>query len=150
MASRNIFDAMTAATSNREDSDMSDSDSDFVCPSSPEIDESDELLSDSEEPQDVLQAKDGTQWSNIPPNSSRARARNIIHGPINRIVNANHVTEKTQMFKLLISDSMVAKIVKHTNSYGQQEMLKQGGQWKATDETEMWAFIGILITSQQT
>ena len=49
------------------------------------------------------------------------------------------------MRKLFIFESRVAKIVDHTNSYRQQEMLKQVSQWKATDATKMWALIRILI-----
>ena len=68
-----------------EHSDVLNSDSDFVCPSPPESDESDDILSDLEEPHDVHKAEAGTQWSSIPPNSSRTYARNIIRRPINRI-----------------------------------------------------------------
>ena len=55
-----------------------------------ESDESDDILSDSEEPPYVHEAEDGTQWSSIPPNSSRTHARDIIRRPINKIVNANY------------------------------------------------------------
>ena len=73
-----------------EDSNTLNSDSDFVCPSSPKYNECDEVQSDSEEPHDVQEAGAGTQWSSIRPNSSRTHARNIIHRPMNKIVNANH------------------------------------------------------------
>ena len=85
MASKTIFDAITAAMSILEHSDELNSDSDFVCPSSPEFDESDDILSDMEEPHDVHKAEAGVQWSNIPLNSSRTYARNIIRRPINKI-----------------------------------------------------------------
>ena len=48
------------------------------------------MLSNSEEPPYVHEAEDGTHWSSIPPNSSRTHARDIIHRPINKIVNANY------------------------------------------------------------
>ena len=70
-----------------EHSDMLNSDNDFVCPNSPE---SDDILSDLEEPHDVHKAEAGTQWSSIPPNSSCTYARNIICRPINKIKNANY------------------------------------------------------------
>ena len=89
MASRNIFDAITAVLSNPENADILNSDIDFVS-QFPESGESDEKLSDSEEPPYVHEAEDGTQWSSIPLNSLRTHARDIIHRPINKIVNANY------------------------------------------------------------
>ena len=89
MASRNIFDAITAVLSNPENADVLNSDIDFVS-QFPESGESDEKLSDSEEPPYVHEAEDGTQWSSIPLNSLRTHARDIIHRPINKIVNANY------------------------------------------------------------
>ena len=79
------FDAITAAMSIPEHSDVLNSDSDFVCPSSSESDESDDISSHLEEPHDVHKAEAGTQWSNIPLNSSRTYARNIIRRPIKKI-----------------------------------------------------------------
>ena len=89
MASRNIFDAITAVLSNPENADVLNSDIDFVS-QFPESGEFDEKLSDSEEPPYVHEAEDGTQWSSIPLNSSRTHARDIIHRSINKIVNANY------------------------------------------------------------
>ena len=55
-----------------------------------ESDESDEMLSDSEEPPYVHEAEDGILWSGIPPNSARTYARDIIRWSINKIVNASY------------------------------------------------------------
>ena len=67
------------------------------------------MLSDSEELSYVHEAEDGTQWSSIPPNSSFTHARDIIHRPINKIVNANYhssIQIHSQIKMLSVSHSM--------------------------------------------
>ena len=81
---------MTAPMSIPEHSDVLNPESDLVCPSSPKSDEFDDILSDLEDPHDVHNTEAGTQWSSIPPNTSRTYSRNIIHRLINKISNANH------------------------------------------------------------
>ena len=122
----------------------------------PESDESDEMLSDSEEPPYVHVAEDGTQRSSIPPNSSCTHARDIIHRPINKIVNANYHSSSqipSQIKMLSMSHSMglaATGYVEHGVSmhlctvgqcqlqtfrpcFPKPSLLFSGGKWKFCD-----------------
>ena len=110
MASRNIFDEMTAVLFNPENLDVLNPDCDFVCPSSLNLVSLMRYCQTWEEPPYVHEAEYGTQWSSIPPNSSRTHARDISHRPINKIVNANYhssIQIHFQIKMLSMSHSMV-------------------------------------------
>ncbi len=98
----------------------SGSDSEFV----PHDDDSDSSTSSdtSEEEADLSGVaegfycgKDGTQWAFQPPQSSRVPQRNILRGPLKRVVYADHVTEEVHAFNLLITETLLKDIVECTN-----------------------------------
>ena len=146
MTHRNLFDTFGGGTdvAGKDDTSSSDNDSDYVQPmetesSSSELSEAPD--DDPMEEESLLVSKDGTEWTLIPPSRARARARNIIKGPVSKVVYADHVIDKTTMFKLFITDDIVNQIVLHTNSYGRSN----NATWVDTDSIEVRALIGVLI-----
>ena len=97
----------------------------------------------------TYKGKDGSSWSATPPPTSRVPARNIIRGPVEKVLHADHVAYVDDMFRLYITNDIVKEIVVHTNKEGQRRTTEKGkpaDRWIMTDETEMSALLGILLT----
>lgn len=88
--------------------------------------------------------KDGTQWSSVPNNIGRTKARNIIRGSLNKVVLApgQHVDCPSDAFALFITDDIISIIIKCTNLEAKSII---GQKWKKIDQIEMRAFIGMLL-----
>ena len=119
MTDRNLFDTFGAGAdvAGKDDTGSPDNDSDYVQPMDTELSSSELSEASDDDPMEVeslLVSKDGTEWTLIPPSRARARARNIIKGPVSRVVYTDHVMDKTTMFKLFITDDIVDQIVLHT------------------------------------
>ncbi|CAG7836444.1 unnamed protein product [Allacma fusca] len=102
---------------------------------------------------------DGTEWSNVIPPSGRRKLINKwttrpggqgIRKVVTGVQNAQTLLD---VFKLMIQDSMVSEIVKWTNKkankiiedWNQQNPTRQPKEWKATDNVEIHALMGLLL-----
>lgn len=158
--------------SESESEDLSDneSDSEFV-PSDSELSEAeaeDEVMSDwepdtqsdSDSDEESLgldeanlelknfRAKDGTEWSRTPPPPTRVRAHNIIRGPIGIAKNTGDLESPVDAFRLYMNQKILSQIVQFTNIEAERVYQECNMQkaWKLTDETEILAFLGLIIT----
>lgn len=97
-----------------------------------------------------LVGKNGHRWSAVPKSASRTPQRNILHifpGPVTNFQNDLLANE---FFKLFITDSMIDKIVLHTNA-----MIRiKSGKYKTKSATistsspiEIRALLGLLVLS---
>ena len=103
MTDRNLFDTFGggADVAGKDDTGSSDNDSDYVQPMDTEsssFESSEASDDDAMEKESLLVSKDGTEWTLIPPSRARARTRNIIKGPVSRVVYTDHVIDKTNSY----------------------------------------------------
>ncbi|GFO13771.1 PiggyBac transposable element-derived protein 4, partial [Plakobranchus ocellatus] len=87
-------------------------------------------------------AKDGTIWSKVPPVVQKTPSRNVFKPPKTPLRCCETVITPLSAFKLFLTDSMVADIVKYTNMEG---VRAEQDNWRPTDSTEILALVGCFI-----
>ena len=149
---RNLFDAFREGllhpdveVGGEDDLASSGSESEYL-PSPFSESESSERDSEQEDQpvgnNDVFEGKDGTRWNRHPPPIGRVAARNLLLGPVQKVVHADHISDETKIFKLYINEEVVSMITTFTNLEGAHSFPK----WEPTTNQEMWALIGALMT----
>lgn len=97
-----------------------------------------------------LVGKNGHRWSAVPKATSKTPQRNIIHifpGPVINFQNDSYANE---FFKLFITDSMIDKIVLHTNAMIEIKSAKykaKSATISTTSPDEVRALLGLLVLS---
>ena len=99
--------------------------------------------------QDKYTARDGTEWQTTAPQRHRTQQHNIVRsraGPRNL---PGALTEVLQAFRLYLSDKILNMIVEHTNTKATRiyEEKRPGSIWKPTDQTEIMAYIGLVMAA---
>ena len=149
---RNLFDAFREGVlhpdfevGGEDDLASSGSESEYL-PSPFSESESSERDSEQEDQpvgnDDVFEGKDATRWNRHPPPIGRVAARNLLRGPVQKVVHADHIFYETEMFTLYINEEVVSMITTFTNLEGARSFTK----WEPTTNQEIWALIGALMT----
>lgn len=97
----------------------------------------------------IVKGKNGFRWSLVPPPTTRTTSRNLVRIPRVRGTALNIMTEE-DAFKVLLDQSVVNMIVKHTN----KEILIRRNKFNSdqrylneTNSDEILALIGLLYTA---
>src|SRR6267154_3333736 len=128
-------DQVNASSSDDDEDDPTDGSDDD------EDDPTDESQSASA---DIVMSRDGTvAWSTVVPRPRRAAPENIVtNARLGEPAAGIHPADIKEALQLFITDDMINKIILHTNEKGDGRF---PGVWKATDDSEIRAFIGLLL-----
>jgi hypothetical protein len=103
-------------------------------------------------PENTVLSRNGTLWDLHPPAPSRRPSRNIVSTPFRFKGGAEDANlTRAEILKLMLGPQIISHIVKQTNTYAEQYVAKQKASkpltpdWIPTDETEMYAFLGLLL-----
>ncbi|KAK7504319.1 hypothetical protein BaRGS_00004623 [Batillaria attramentaria] len=93
-------------------------------------------LSDSSNTQDqAFIAKDGTKWSNVPPNNvGRSSNQNVFRVPPFQLLGCSSVIDPVDAFLLFMSNKNIKSLTQFTNTEGKRQ---HPDTWVETDEMEM-------------
>lgn len=135
----------------------SESDSGSVCDSDSSLDQPcnsgkrarhDNILNQAH----IFESRSGRKWTTKDPHSTQTAAHNVLRQTRGLVGDAKNVSDKCGALKLLITPDMVNLIVRETNRRAKQVIAKWNTShpatqktWTETDETEIYACIGILL-----
>uniref|UniRef100_A0A6P7G3Z6 Uncharacterized protein LOC114337472 n=1 Tax=Diabrotica virgifera virgifera TaxID=50390 RepID=A0A6P7G3Z6_DIAVI len=95
----------------------------------------------------IFETKDGINWKSQPQPTGRMRSCNIIKSKVDKVMLApgQSVDDPVDFFCLFVDKKIVNEIVKCTNKEAEKVLGIEN--WKYCDYTELYVFIGLLLTS---
>lgn len=107
--------------------------------------ESDDLPLQEHVSMHTYQGRDGTTWKSEPERQSRTPRHNIIRGGIHKVIlpPGKNISDPIESFNLFFNENIIEIIVKHTNTEAHRVLQNR---WKETDNIEIQALIGLLLT----
>lgn len=119
--------------------DNSESDYEYIASEISDIE--DELEETTAVPGEIMMSKDGCCWFSEPKPTSCTKSHNILKGSLDKVIlpPGKNLEIPLDAFLLYVDSNIIGDIVKFTNL--------EANKWKTTDDIEISAFIGLLITA---
>lgn len=133
--------------------EFTDSENDEETEETDEEDDADYDGSDNGEMFDEMveeyHGRDGTVWRNAPHYRRHHHAMRINRSALNKVnlMPGQYIESEEDAFKMIFTNEVFEKIVKHTNEEANRVHNRTNTRWKAVDVIEIRAFVGLLISA---